>query len=82
MLNKNIFDEITEEINFDYPILLQDISGNNIAKVKGIRMSGKVDVTTSTTEIVDENKILLMMKSIFEDKTYAIYENGDIKDIT
>ena len=82
LLNENILEEITEEIDFGYSVLLQDISGNNIAKVKGIRMSGKVDVTTSTTEVVNENNIFLMMKSIFEGKTYAIYENGDIRDIT
>ena len=80
--NENIFEEITEEIKFGYPVLLQDISGNNIAKVIGIRMSGKVDVTTSRTEVVDENRILLIMKSIFENKTYAVYEDGEIRDIT
>ena len=82
LLKENVLEEITEEINFDYPVLLQDIYGNNIAKVIGMIFSGKVDVTTSRTEVVDENKILLMMKSIFEEKTFAIYENGEIRDIS
>jgi hypothetical protein len=56
LLNENILEESSEEINFGYPVLLQDISGNNIAKVIGIRLSGKIDVTTSRTEVVDEKK--------------------------
>ena len=82
LLKENALEEITEEINFDYPVLLQDIYGNNMAKVIGIKFSGKVDITTSRTEVVDENKIWLMMKSIFEDKTFAVYENGEIRDIS
>jgi hypothetical protein len=82
LLRENILEETTEEINFNCPVLFQDIHGNKIAKVIGLKLSGKVDVTTSRTELLDENKIWLMMKSIFEDKTFAVFENGEIRDIS
>jgi len=79
---ENIFEEITEEIRFEPPIFLQDTSGSNVAKVIGIKMSGKVDVTTTTTVIDAEDTIWLMMKSIFEGKTYTISKDGEIRDVS
>ena len=78
---ENRLEEIIEEIDFDTPILFQDISGTNISKVTGIKMTGRVDVTTITNIVDAEDEIWLMMKSIFEGKTYAISNDGKIWDI-
>jgi len=79
---ENTLNEITEEIKFNEPILFQDASGNDISKVIGIRWSGKVDVTTTTNIVDAEDSICLMMKIIFENKTYAISKDGEIRDIS
>jgi len=80
--NENITEEITEEIKFDPPIFLQDFNGDNISKNIGIKISGKLDVTTTENIVDAEDTIWLMMKSIFENKTYVISKDGEIRDVS
>jgi len=80
--NGNITNEITDEFIFPKPIFLVDSDGNNISKVIGIKISGKVDITTSKTIIHGEDSVWLIMKSIFEDKTYTISKDGEIRDVS
>jgi hypothetical protein len=82
LLKDNPKEEITDEIKFDKSILLQDKSGNNISKIVGIKISGKIDITTTENIINGKDSVWLMMKSIFEAKTYVISKEGEIRDVT
>lgn len=82
LLRNNNYDEITEEIKFEEPVILQDISGNKISKNIGIKLSGKVEMSTTENIIDGEDNIWLMMKNIFEDKIYTVSKDGEIRDIS
>ncbi len=74
--------ELEDEVIFPENTVIKDVSGNKIAKVKSVKISGKLVSYTHTTEIKGENHVWLIMKSIFENKTYTISENGEIKDVS
>jgi len=74
--------EVTDDIKFPEDTFLQDSEGNNIARVESVKITGKLISSTYTTEIHGEDRVWLMMKSIFEKKTYIISKNGEIKDVS
>jgi hypothetical protein len=82
LLKENVKEEITEEIKFSAPVLLQDVFGNNISKIVGIKLSGKVETITTENIIDGENSVWVMMQSIFEDKTYVVSKEGEIRDVS
>jgi hypothetical protein len=82
LLESNPKDEITDEIRFDESVVLQDKFGNKISRIIGIKISGKIDITTTENTINGEDCIWLMMKSIFEGKTYVVSKEGEIRDVT
>ena len=77
-----VIEEITKEIIFEKPVSMVDIDGNIISKNIGIKMSGKLEVLKSVNEIHAEDNVWLFMKSIFEQKTYAISKNKEIRDVS
>jgi hypothetical protein len=80
--DENIIIEIDQEIKFPEAIFLTDIRGDKIAKVIGIKMSGRLEVITTKNEINAEDSVWLMMKSILEEKTYVVSKTKEIRDVS
>jgi hypothetical protein len=71
-----------EEIKFPEETFLIDIKGNIIAKTIGIKFCGKMTSHDHNSEIDFSENIWLMMKSIFENKTFIITHEKEIKDVS
>lgn len=48
--------------------------------IHGFRLSGILHIGKSTTEIKGKDHIWMIMKSIFENRTYTISKNGEIRE--
>ena len=60
--------------------VLTDSTPDLNLKIKGIKLTGVMRTGKETVEIKGEDHIWLIMKSIFEDKRFAISKNGDISE--
>ena len=75
---KNENEEFTKvfkckDANFTYTPTQEKI------KIQGFKLTGHLKIAKSKMEIKGEDHVWLIMKSIFEDKTYTISKDGKIK---
>ena len=78
----NYYDEIEEVIDFPTGTLLKDFNGDKVALVMSLKIAGKLIKRTHQSEIIGEDDVFMIMKSIFENKTHAIYRDGEIRDVS
>ncbi|MBW0436011.1 restriction endonuclease [Leptospira yasudae] len=92
---KNIIDDFSKSLPMDSPnveiiqnidlpenTFLIDKEDIKIAEVKAITISGKLISSIHNIEINAVDNVWLMMKSIFEEKTFLISKDKEIRDIT
>jgi len=75
-------EEVEHIVKFPDNTIIQDVSGNKIACVAEVKISGKLLTYSQITQINAEDDVWLMMKSIFENKTFKISKNREISDIS
>jgi hypothetical protein len=75
-------DEFSIKFEHDEFFFLVDLSGKKLAKVKSVDIVGRFDSTKQSIEISHEDKVWLMMKSLFEEKTFAIFRDKEVRDIS
>jgi len=53
---------------------------NQETEIEGIKINGILKIAKSTIEINGEDHVFMIMKSIFEEKSYTLMNNGQIKE--
>lgn len=53
---------------------------NDETEITGIKLNGILKISKSTIEIKGEDHIYMIMKSIFEEKSYTLFRDGDIRE--
>ncbi len=75
--------DIEEQTNFPKGTQLVDSDGVCIAKVVAVKIGGRLKAgETHTIRIDGKDKVWLIMKAIFEDKTFIVSHEGQVRDIS
>ncbi len=53
---------------------------NDETEITGLKLNGLLKISKSTIEIKGEEHIYMVMKSIFEEKSYTLFRDGQIKE--
>lgn len=53
---------------------------NDETEITGIKLSGFLRIAKDTIEIKGEDHVFMIMKSIFEDKSFTLFKDGKIKE--
>lgn len=81
VLKEDLFKIVEETTNFPSGSFFQSKISKNPVSIIGLTCKGYVVKHTRLDFDYIENKVWLIMKSIFEKKDYAISENGDVTTI-
>lgn len=73
-------EEQTKVYKFDKSTKFIYTPTNEEISIQGFKLSGILRIAKSKVEIKGEDHIWLIMKSIFEDKTFIISKDGEIKE--
>lgn len=71
---------LVQDLSFDSGTLLLYEPTNETIPIGGIKISGILKIAKQTIDIHGDDHILMIMKSIFENKEYAVTKNLEIRE--
>jgi Restriction endonuclease len=80
LTKKNEGEEFTKIYKFDEKTKFIYLPTNQVIPIDGFKLSGVLRISKSKVEIKGEDHIWMIMKFIFEDKTFTISKNKEITE--
>lgn len=78
----NVDKEIDQEVSFPQGTILYGPEDRKIADINSVKIKGILRRSTHTIEVNGEDRVWLIMKSLFENKQFIISKNGKITEVS
>jgi hypothetical protein len=65
---------------FEKGTLIIDSHTTAYAEITEIKLKGLLEISESVTEIKGEDQVLMIMRSIFEEKSFTLFKDGEIRE--